>query len=653
MPVSYAQNLEDVMLWRALGHVEHGRYIDIGAQDPIVDSVSLMFYEHGWRGIHVEPAPPYAELLRKARPDEVVIEAAVVAMGGIVPFYEFPNTGLSTGDREIAEGHISSGFAAREIVVPGITLDEVFSLEPGDAIHWLKIDVEGGEEQLLSGWVHSTLRPWVVLIESTLPLTQTESYKSWEPLLLRKGYKFAYFDGLNRFYIANGHRDLLKAFASGPNVFDGFTLSGTASSVACDGLNDRIRFLEDERVREQQDAARLLRLQQEQHSETLATLDEEARQARQTNAGEQQALREQLLTGHANFTRLVDTLNDREREFRTREQELSAQLIALQAAAASQTEALAEKLHSSQTEAIQLGHALSQKNQDLARIQAAMSDLLLAQRALADELARMRRTWSWKFTAPFRIVARWFFPSRSHDSPRPIEPLGTLRSNPLDPNTIGSPPNAASNQLRRAHAASANGSLPVNAASNVTELLQHDGQAFVECCYRTLLLRDSDESGRDYYVGRLLGGASKLQILSELSTSPECLSKAIHLPGLSDAIKKYKLANLPLLGGLFGLFFAVERNSKSEIRLRGIEQQILLFNKTSHDRVDQSDRGLNHVETGNVQLNDRMASERDSHEEKQRADFHEHRTVFSEIDDIESATRSAVKHWRLGKRTND
>ena len=52
--VSYAQNFEDVMLWRALSDVKQGHYIDIGAQDPVINSVSLAFYEAGWRGIHVE-----------------------------------------------------------------------------------------------------------------------------------------------------------------------------------------------------------------------------------------------------------------------------------------------------------------------------------------------------------------------------------------------------------------------------------------------------------------------------------------------------------------------------------------------------------------------------------------------------------------------
>lgn len=69
---SYAQNFEDVILWRALRHVERGFYIDVGAQDPVVDSVSLAFYEKGWRGVHVEPIKKFAKKLRAARPEEEV-----------------------------------------------------------------------------------------------------------------------------------------------------------------------------------------------------------------------------------------------------------------------------------------------------------------------------------------------------------------------------------------------------------------------------------------------------------------------------------------------------------------------------------------------------------------------------------------------------
>jgi len=228
---SYAQNFEDVMLWRALAHIEGGFYIDIGAQDPVVDSVSLSFYERGWRGIHVEPVADYAALLRQARSGDVVIQSAV-GMGPSVPtFFEISGSGISTADADIAAGHAKRGMEVRETHVPCVPLCSVFELvAPGSEVHWLKIDVEGSEESVLRSWGPAAIRPWIVLVESTIPLTQTESYSAWEPLLLARGYQFVYFDGLNRFYLSELHGELRPALSVPPNVFDEFTLNGSANA---------------------------------------------------------------------------------------------------------------------------------------------------------------------------------------------------------------------------------------------------------------------------------------------------------------------------------------------------------------------------------------------------------------------------------------
>jgi hypothetical protein len=66
--VSYAQNGEDVVLRRALANVEVGRYIDVGANDATVESVSKAFYDAGWSGITVEPVRKYAAKHRSERP---------------------------------------------------------------------------------------------------------------------------------------------------------------------------------------------------------------------------------------------------------------------------------------------------------------------------------------------------------------------------------------------------------------------------------------------------------------------------------------------------------------------------------------------------------------------------------------------------------
>lgn len=235
------------MLWRALGHVPRGCYLDVGAHDPLVDSVSLAFYERGWRGIHVEPSPQCAQRLREARPDETVIEAAASNARGEIKFFEIPGTGLSTVDGELAGRHQARGLEPRELSVAAITLDDAFARVPGGVVHWMKIDVEGHEKQVLEGWRQSTLRPWIVLIESTVPMSSSVSHQHWEDVVLAKGYRFAYFDGLNRYYVSGEHAELMAAFAIGPNVFDEFALNGTASASFCQVVNGRVNAL-DERL---------------------------------------------------------------------------------------------------------------------------------------------------------------------------------------------------------------------------------------------------------------------------------------------------------------------------------------------------------------------------------------------------------------------
>jgi FkbM family methyltransferase len=229
--ISYAQNFEDVMLWRALGHIERGFYLDIGAQLPIYDSVSKAFYDAGWRGVHVEATPTYAAAIRADRPDEIVIQAAVSDEQGQMSFFEIPETGLSTGRAEIASSHAENGFATREIVVSCVSLSSILTSITAPQVHWMKIDVEGMEAQVLRSWRDCAVRPWVLVIESTFPASQSQTHGEWVDLVLSRGYREAYFDGLSRYFVAEGHDELMVAFDRPPNVFDGFQVQSHHFSV--------------------------------------------------------------------------------------------------------------------------------------------------------------------------------------------------------------------------------------------------------------------------------------------------------------------------------------------------------------------------------------------------------------------------------------
>ena len=247
--ISYAQNFEDVILWRAFKHISHGCYIDVGAQHPIVDSVSKAFYEHGWRGISIEPVPAWATLLRQDRPDETVLEVAIGDHNGTLKFNIIPETGLSTAlDSYAQRHHFERGYAYETICVPCLTLDDALrGLVSGKEVHWIKIDVEGMERAVLSGWNPKTVHPWVIVVEATIPNSQVPDFAEWETFIVAGGYSFVYFDGLNRFYLSGEHSELKAAFLNPPNVFDRVELSGLSSAGWCNRVN-RMRAEAEERA---------------------------------------------------------------------------------------------------------------------------------------------------------------------------------------------------------------------------------------------------------------------------------------------------------------------------------------------------------------------------------------------------------------------
>ncbi|TQV61905.1 MAG: FkbM family methyltransferase [Halothiobacillaceae bacterium] len=244
MITSYAQNFEDVILWRATGHIPHGFYIDIGAQDPIIDSVSMAFYEKGWRGLHIDPVEHYANLLSAQRDGEDVWQVAIGASRGTLSFHEFHQTGLSTGSDVLAEEHQRHGRPYRQTTVDMITLDDVLDAIEAQDIHWLKIDVEGMEADVMAGWKNSPMRPWVIVMECVQPGTRESMHETWEPSILEKGYQHVYSDGINRFYLSRQHQELLPAFQAPPNIFDEFQISGTASNSFSNVLRHKVFLAE-------------------------------------------------------------------------------------------------------------------------------------------------------------------------------------------------------------------------------------------------------------------------------------------------------------------------------------------------------------------------------------------------------------------------
>ena len=219
--ISYAQNREDVMVYRALKALGKGTYIDVGAGDPVNDSVTKYFYDQGWSGINIEPHPVRFQALKEQRTRDINLQSVLSDCVKECEFYHFEHTDFSTYNSGVAATHESNKHQFVTHKVETTTLDIIFEQHIGDRdVHLLKIDVEGSEKQVLQGINLLTHRPWILIVESTVPNTQIENFQEWEALILQSGYEFVYKDGLNRFYLSNDHRDLKICFELPPNVFD-------------------------------------------------------------------------------------------------------------------------------------------------------------------------------------------------------------------------------------------------------------------------------------------------------------------------------------------------------------------------------------------------------------------------------------------------
>jgi FkbM family methyltransferase len=409
--ISYAQNFEDVMLWRALKHVDQGFYIDVGANDPDFDSVTKAFYERGWRGINVEPVPQWFERLEKARPRDINLQLALGAEPGEITLYEIPDTGLSTAEKEFAERHEAErGYQSRELRVKMDTLASVcerFHLEP---IHFLKIDVEGAEKAVFQGTDFGKIRPWIILVEATLPNSQEESYSDWEPLLLNAGYEYVYFDGLNRYYVAGEHENLKEGFRVPPNVFDNFVRSDRLESERraqeaeakvkemeqlVSQVEERAQEAEtkaqraEERAAQPQDAETRAQQAEERAAQAEARAQEAETRARQA---EERAAQAEARTKEAETRARQAEERAAQAEAKAGESELKVQLAKASARQAGQRAAHAEaRSREVETRARQAEERAAQAEERVAQVEAALQEVF--------------SSYSWRVTQPLRRMA--------------------------------------------------------------------------------------------------------------------------------------------------------------------------------------------------------------------------------------------------------
>jgi len=169
-----------------------GFYVDVGANDPVLDSQSQHLEALGWTGLLIEPDPDCCELLRKNRTGKVVQMACSSPQNAgkqLLLNRAGPHSTLE--DRPIALGAV----VRSQVAVQCDTLDAILRAHNAPAgFDLLSMDIEGHELVAMSGFSFDVWQPRLVLLEDHV------THLNKHQLMRRNNYQLLMRTGLNSWY---------------------------------------------------------------------------------------------------------------------------------------------------------------------------------------------------------------------------------------------------------------------------------------------------------------------------------------------------------------------------------------------------------------------------------------------------------------------
>jgi FkbM family methyltransferase len=180
---SWSQSAEDIVLFSLLGGKKKGFYLDVGAHDPTVISVTKLFYDLGWSGINIEANPYKFKVIDQVRTRDINLNYAVGKKKNY-KLYIMSASSMSTVNTKALQKLRSEGRTKvlESVSVKGIKLEEILKGYCKEPVDFLNIDIEGQDYEALRSANFESLEinlwPLWISVENQMPIKNTLRMKS-------------------------------------------------------------------------------------------------------------------------------------------------------------------------------------------------------------------------------------------------------------------------------------------------------------------------------------------------------------------------------------------------------------------------------------------------------------------------------------------
>tara|TARA_Y100000991_G_scaffold212706_1_gene197262 strand:+ start:581 stop:1327 length:747 start_codon:yes stop_codon:yes gene_type:complete len=159
---------EEILVNRILNKFKYGFFVDVGAYNPKIGSLTNQLYDKGWKGINIDFSKPNIELFNFLRKRDISINKAISDRKGYVNSYIFdPSSGTNTLEKNYADGwakNFLKDYSTKKLECVTLT-DILDQYTVKRKFEYLNIDVECHDFKVLKGLNLKKYQPKLITCE--------------------------------------------------------------------------------------------------------------------------------------------------------------------------------------------------------------------------------------------------------------------------------------------------------------------------------------------------------------------------------------------------------------------------------------------------------------------------------------------------------